>query len=226
MNSGKAFERVAVSAVMVVHNNEAGSLTRFLRDLLPALWLLRPILDAELIVVDNSAARLDRLANAVMDNGAFAAHYCWQGGQNLMYGPSLNLAVSLARHPYLLYACANHGRSFDPTWPLDLLQPLIDDGAGTVAMAGSLQASGPPLNLGFPAALPAVHVQGGVFAARSEILRAHPYPDGRYAHWGADVYESFQLMKAGLRLADVPMVKSVWRAAPGDGTWKYVHQGG
>ncbi len=226
MSSGTALGRAAVSALMVVHNDEEGSLTRFLRDLLPALWLLRPVLDAELIVVDNSVARLDRLANAVLHNGAFAARYCWQGGQNLMYGPSLNLAAGLARHPYLLYACANHGRSFDPTWPWDLLQPLVDDGAGKVAMAGSLQASSAPADLGFPACLPAVHVQGGVFAARRALLRSHPYPDGPYAHWGSDVYQSFQLMQAGYRLADVPTVKSVWRAAPGEGAWKYVHVGG
>jgi hypothetical protein len=219
-------ERIAVSAVMVVHHNEEESLTRFLRDLLPALWLLGPVLEAELIVVDNSVARLDRLANAVLDNGAFEARYCWQGGQNRMYGPSLNLAVSLARHPYLLYACSNHGHSFDPTWPRDLLQPLVDDAAGKVAMAGSLQASAAPADLGFSARLPAMHVQGGVFAARSELLRAHPYPDGRYAHWGSDIYQSFQLMEAGFQLVDVPTVKSVWRAPPGDGAWKYVHCGG
>jgi hypothetical protein len=226
LNPGTALERIAVSAVMVVHNNEEGSLTRFLRDLLPALCLLRPVLDAELIVIDNSLACLDRLADAVLDNGAFDADYRWQGGQNLMYGPSLNLAVRLARHPFLLYACANHGQSFDPTWPWDLLQPLIDDGTGKVAMTVSLQASCAPANLGFSACLPAVHVQGGLFAARSELLRAHPYPDGRYAHWGSDVYQSFQLMEGGFRLADVPTVKSVWRADPGDGAWKYVHRGG
>jgi hypothetical protein len=194
MRSGAVRARIAVTAVIVVHKNEEGSLTRFLRDLLPALWLLRPVLDAELIVVDNSVARLDRMANAVLDNHAFPARYCWQGGQNLMYGPALNLAVGLARHPYLLYACANHGQSFDPTWPWGLLQPLLDDGAGKVAMAGSLQPSGAPTDLGFPPDLPAVHVQGGVFAARSEVLRSHPYPNGRYAHRCSDIYQSFQLM--------------------------------
>jgi len=226
MSSDLAPGRVAVSAVMVVHNDEDRGLTRLLRDLLPALWLLRPVLDAELIVVDNSPARLDRLANAVLDNGAFAGRYCWEGGRNLMYGPSLNLAASLARHPYLLYACAAHGQSFDPTWAWDLLRPLIDDGDGEVGMAGSLQASGSPADLGFPASLPPVHVQGGVFAARSELIRSHPYPHGPYAHWGSDVYQSFQLMQAGFRLADVPTVKSLWRAAPGEGTWKYLHLGG
>ena len=223
---GTALNRIAVSAVMVVHNNEDGSLTRFLRDLLPALRVLRPVLDAELIIVDNSVARLDRLANAVLENGTFDADYRWQGGENLMYGPSLNLAVSLARHPYLLYACANHGQSFDPTWPWDLLQPLVNDGTGKVAMTGSLRPSCAPAALGFPACLPAVHVQGGVFAARTELLRSHPYPDGQYAHWGSDVYHSFRLMQAGWRLVDVPTVNSVWRTDPGDGTWKYVHRGG
>jgi hypothetical protein len=227
MKPARAGQRIMISAVMVVHNNEEGSLTRLLRDLLPALCLLRPLLDAELIIVDNSVARLDRMANAVLNNGVFDADYRWQGGQNLMYGPSLNLAVSLASHPYLLYACANHGQSFDPTWPWDLLQPLLDDGAGKVAMAGSLQPSGAPANFGFPASLPTVHVQGGVFAARSELLRLHPYPGGRYAHWGSDIYQSFQLMEAGFDLAEVPTVKSVWRGTnPGDGAWKYVHRGG
>ena len=226
MNRRTAVEKIGVSAVMIAYNNEEGSLTRLLRDLLPALSLLRPLLDAELIIVDNSVARLDRLANAVLDNGVFDADYRWQGGQNLRYGPSLNLAVKLARHPYLLYVCANHGQSFDPTWPWDLLQPLVDDDTGRVAMTGSLQASCPPGNLGFSGCLPAVHVQGGVFAARSELLRSHPFPDGQYAHWGSDVYQSFQLMEAGLQLLDVPTVKSVWRTSPGDGAWKYVHSEG
>ena len=60
LTAGTALNRIAVSAVMVVHNNEDGSLTRFLRDLLPALRVLRPVLDAELIIVDNSVSRRRR----------------------------------------------------------------------------------------------------------------------------------------------------------------------
>ena len=32
----------------------------------------------------------------------------------------------------------------------------------------------------------------------ADVLRAHPYAEeGDYAHWGSDVYQSFQLMAAG-----------------------------
>jgi hypothetical protein len=217
---------VGVTAVMIAHNEEERSLTRFLRDLLPSLWLLRPMLDAEIIVIDNSEVRSDRLANAVLGNGAFAAAYRWNEGENLMYGPSLNVATIMATRPYLLYACAAHGQMYDPTWAWDLLATLVYDPGGDVAMCGSLWPSGPPTAMGFSESLTPVHVQGGLFCARTDVLRAHPYEEGDYAHWRSDVYQSFQLMAAGYRLADVPTVRSVWRSAVETQHWKYVHQGG
>jgi hypothetical protein len=213
---------IRVSAVMIPYNNEENSLTRLLRDLMPALW--RPEIDAEVIVVDNSAERSDRLA-AVVTGAGIGGRYRWQEGRNLMYGPAMNIAVELANHPYLLYVCSEHGRSLDHTWALDLLEPLIEDQTGRVAMTGTLQSAGPPTDKGFPDSLPDVHVQGGVFAARRDVLRAFPYPSGEYAQWGSDLYESFQLMHAGFRLVDVPTVRSVWRTDPGEGSWKYVHGG-
>jgi hypothetical protein len=218
--------KVGVTAVMIAHNEEERSLTRFLRDLLPSLWLLRPLLDTEIIVIDNSERRSDRLANAVLDNGGFAASYRWNQGRNLMYGPSLNVAATMAARPYLLYVCAAHGQMYDPTWAWDLLATLVDDLSGDVAMSGSLRPSGSPAAMGFSESLAQVHVQGGLFCARTDVLRAHPYEEGDYAHWGSDVYQGFQLMAAGYRLADVPTVRSVWRSAIEGRHWKYVHQGG
>jgi len=218
--------KAGVTAVMIAHNEEERCLTRFLRDLLPSLWLLRPVIDAEIIVIDNSGLQSDRLANAVLGNGGFTASYRWNEGRNLMYGPSLNVATTMATRPYLLYACAAHGRMYDPTWAWDLLVALVDDEIGDVAMCGSLRPSGPPAAMGFSDALEPTHVQGGLFCARTDVLRAHPYEEGGYAHWGSDVYQSFQLMTAGYRLVYVPTVKSVWRSAVKGGNWKYVHQGG
>jgi hypothetical protein len=208
---------IPVTAIMIAYNNEDRSLQRLQRDLSPAIN--RHELKAELIVVDNSEHRSDRLAAATefLTDG----YYCWHQGRNLMYGPALNYAANIARHPYLLYVCTNHGFARDPTWPLDLLEAVQHP---QVAMAGCLQDSGPPEDAGFPADLPHIHVQGGVFAARTEVLRAHPYPeDGPYVHWGADIVMSFALMKAGYELVDVPTIKSVWRTGAGDGHWKYVH---
>jgi len=209
---------ISATAVLIGYNNEAQATVRLERDLMPALSDIH----YELIVIDNSEQRSDQLADAVHRvNG----QYLWQHGNNLMYSASINLAAKLARQPYLLYVCTSHGRSYDPTWALDLLAPLAD---GTVAMTGSLYASGPPEDMGFPADLPEHHIQGGVFAARTDVLRRYPYPDGEYAQYSNDIYQSFQLMQAGLRLVDVPTIKSVWwrHDMPRSGKWKYVHNSG
>jgi GT2 family glycosyltransferase len=205
---------IGVTAVMVPFNNEAKAMTRLVRDLLPALRRF----DYELVVIDNSAARCNRLATAVETR---RGTYHWQQGRNLGYGPAMNLAVRIATRPYLLYVCSEHGRAYDNTWARDLLAPLL--ATNQVAMTGSIQAAGPPANLNFPDHLPEIHVQGGVFAARTEVLRRYPYPGGHYAHLGADLFMCFQLMAAGFELRDVPSVKSVWRTGAPPGTWKYVH---
>jgi hypothetical protein len=210
-----------VTAVMIAYHNEQESLVRLQRDLLPAL---RDRVEYELVVIDNSAEFSPELADAV---SCGKGRYCWQQGENLMYGASLNLAVSLATHPYLLYVCSNHGQSYDDTWALDLLRPLVTDALGDVAMTGTLQHSGSPTGTGFPEGLPPYHIQGGLFAARTSALAAHPYPNGEYAHWGSDIYQCFQLVASGLRLVEVPTVRSVWRESDlGEGAWKYVHNSG
>jgi GT2 family glycosyltransferase len=212
---------IPVTAIMIAYNNEDKALVRLQRDLLPAL----DGLDAELIVIDNSETTSVELADALITAEVEGIHtrYQWQLGNNLLYGPAINAAVKLATRPYLLYVCTNHGYSRDPSWATDLLTPLVDDDTRTVAMTGCLQAAGPPENHGFPASLPQIHVQGGVFAARRDVLRAFPYPDGEYAHWGADIHECFALMHAGFHLVNVPTITSVWRQAAGNGHWKYIH---
>jgi hypothetical protein len=212
---------IPVTAIMIAHNNEDKALVRLQRDLLPALAPL----DAELVVIDNSDTTSMQLADALVtaEVEGVQTRYQWQLGNNLMYGPAMNLAVKLATRPYLLYVCTNHGFARDPTWAYELLLPIVEDDTRLVAMTGCLQPAGAPESHGFPADLPSVHVQGGVFAARRDVLRAFPYPDGEYAHWGADVHECFALMHAGFKLIDVPAVRSVWRQAAGNGHWKFVH---
>ena len=205
---------------MIAYNNERDSLTRLHRDLLPALKFF---FDAEVIVVDNSPTRSPSLEGNLADIPGVDGRYYWQGGANLWYGPAMNLAVKLATKPYVLYVCTNHGHSIDPTWALDLLAPLADE---TVGMTGCLQDAGPPEACDFPETLPHLHVQGGVFAARRDVLLQYPYPDGQYAHFGADLCECFQLMQAGFRLVDVPTIRSVWRKRAENGPWKYIHDDG
>lgn len=215
--------RPTLTAVLIAHENEDRARERLMRDLLPSLAHSRERIDCDLVVFDNSARPLDRLADEVGGLDGVQATYRWNDGRNLYYGPTLNLAVASSEREFLLYVCSNHGRMRDPGWIDDLLAPFVADDDDGLAMSGSYYASGRPSALGFPDALPRVHVQGGVFLARRSVLATHPYPTGRLAHWGSDVHESYALMHAGYRLVDVPTVKSVWRAPAGPGDWKYVH---
>ena len=208
------------TVVLVPFNDEQRALIRLLRDVLPSLRLYRSLIDFEIIAVDNSDRRSERLAETLGDHGGFASRYVWNEGRNLQYGPAINLAVRLSSRPLLLYVCSRHGRMRDPTWIWDLLHPLVLD--PSVAMTGSLYPSGAPSDFGFPDTMVPTHIQGGVFAARTDVLAKHPYPDGERAHYGADIHQSYVLRQAGYRLAEVPTVKSVWRATV-TGNWKYVH---
>jgi len=179
-----------------------------------------PDWEFEFVVVDNSPHRLDPLAQAV---GAlpWPSHYQWHQGRNLLYGPSLNVAVRLARHPVVLYACANHGKMIDPRWVEDIVSPLRRN--ERAAMAGHPYGSPPARKVGIRYAGRRIHIQGGVFSARTEVLRRFPYDEGQHAHDRSDIVVSYRLLAAGFQLIDVPSVMSVWRTTARKGPWRYVH---
>jgi hypothetical protein len=209
----------AVTIVLVPFNNENRALTRVNRDLVPSLRYYRGW-SFELIVVDNSERRLERLAECV-NALPWPSRYLWQEGANLMYGPSLNLAAKLAEHPILLYVCTNHGRMVHPRWIQDLVDPLRT--RERVAMSGHTYSSPPASAVGLAYEPKQLHVQGGVFAARTEVLRNCPYDETRFAHWSSDIWMSYRLLQEGFELADVRSVMSVWRRRARRGPWRYIH---
>lgn len=227
-----------VHAVLVAYENPARTLIRWYRDVEPALsHLAVNKYDCAATCVDNSSHPHPGLVRAFGDG------YLWQDGRNLMYGPSINLALKRVPADYLLYACTNHGRAFDPTWAADLLAPLVAD--PTVALAGTLTGSSSPAGVvdhGGPGTewvkdryyfthdnglghVPE-HVQGGVFAGRVGVMMAHPYPEAhpRLTHLYTDHLMTWELLKNGYRAVDVPAVRSVWKDVVRDlrGV-KYVH---
>jgi hypothetical protein len=212
--------RKAATVVLLAYNDLERAQQRIERDLLPSLhhhhdWAF------EIIVIDNSRQRLDALAELVAAL-PWKAHYLWHDGRNLQYGPSMNLAARLAEHPFIVYACMQHGRMHDPSWIEDLVAPMWAD--ERIAMSGHLFPSAPPGVLGFPdVGQPRMHVQGGVLAARTEIIRQFPYQEQEWAHGGSDVWQSYRLMHEGLVLHDVPTVFSGWMVVAPPGPWKYVH---
>lgn len=212
-------ERHAATVVLVPHNDLERASRRLARDIAPSLRQYRDW-RFELIVIDNSEQRLDRLADEVA-RLPWPSRYIWHDGANLFYGPALNLAANLAVHPVLVYACANHGRMVDPGWVEDLVAPFWED--DRIAMTGHLYPSSHPSELGFRDTGLHVHVQGGLVGLRADVIRRFPYHEGEYAHWGSDVWQSYRLMEAGFVLRQVPTIVSVWRERAPAGSWKYVH---
>ena len=91
-------------------------------------------------------------------------------------------------------------------------------------MCGHLFPSGPPSTVGLAdRGQPHHHIQGGVLAARTDVLRQFPYQEVEWTHGGSDIWHSYRLMEAGLTLHDVPTVFSGWRCVAPPGPWKYVH---
>ncbi len=210
----------AATVVLLPYNDLERARRRLERDLVPSLhhyqdWAF------ELIVIDNSSHRLDALADIVAAL-PWKSRYLWHDGRNLLYGPSLNLAAGLAEYPFILYACATHGRMHDPTWIEDLMAPMWSD--ERIAMCGHLYPSGAPGLLGFvDSGQPRLHIQGGVLAARADTIRRFPYHEREWAHGGSDVWQSYRLMQEGFVLHDVPTVFSGWMMVAPPGPWKYVH---
>ncbi len=215
-----AINKIEVAIILIPYNNSVKFQTRLEREIVPTIkahseWKFN------VIIIDNSDEVNDINLNPL--RAININPFYLRTGNNLMYGPAMNLALSLNLSPYIVYVCTNHGRMYHPTWVDDLLTPLIND--GNIAMTGSHYPSCHPGSLGFPSHLPHIHIQGGVFASKTDLLLKYPYTnDERYKHGGSDIYQSFQLLNAGFILHDVSTIKSVWRQNISyPERWKYVH---
>jgi hypothetical protein len=211
---------VGISIVLIPYNNPDQVHTRLRRDIIPTIKS-HPDWKFQIIIVDNSD-RVNQILLEPLYEININPVYLWPG-TNIMYGPSINLALLADPYPYLVYLCSSHGRMYDPTWLDDLIMPIIQD--PLVAMSGSYYQSCRPEAMGFPPHLPAIHIQGGIFGARTETLKKYPYSnDQRWVHGASDIYQSFQLLNAGFLLHDVTSIKSVWRTrVNSQESYKYVH---
>ena len=97
----------------------------------------------------------------------------------------------------------------DPGWIEDLVKPFWED--NSVAMAGHPYPSNHPTELGFRDTGQHFHIQGGLLALRTDVIKRYPYDEGQFAHWGSDIWQSYRLMEAGFLLQQVPSIISVWR---------------
>ncbi|MGE4001452.1 MAG: glycosyltransferase family 2 protein [Planctomycetaceae bacterium] len=177
-------------------------------------------LAGELVVMDNSPSpTVEALALCPARPGC---RYVWNQGYNIYIAGALSAAVRLAHAPKMLYFCASHGLQNDPTWLTDLIEPLVDQKVG---LAGHVQ----PCEFNRVAAVPEdiiepqIHVQGGLWAARREVLQEFGFGH-RFPFEFCDVDLSRRLVAADYRLASVPTVASVAGGViPDPEHYKYVH---
>jgi hypothetical protein len=213
-------DEFGITIILIPHNNSDRLTMRMERDILPTIRA-HPTWKFQLIFIDNSDA--DKRQDYHLPPDENIEHIDIWPGMNIMYGPAMNLAIEKTKYPYLVYVCSNHGHMYDTTWIDDLVNPIVQN--SNIAITGSLYPSCAPADMGFQSHLPHVHVQGGVFAARTEALAAYPYTtDERWKHWGSDIYECYQLLSAGFILYQVDTINSVWRKSVDfPERWKYVH---
>lgn len=177
-------------------------------------------LAGELVVMDNSPSPIvEALALCQARPGC---RYVWNQGYNIYIAGALNTAVRLAQATKVLYFCASHGLQNDPTWIADLIEPLDNPSVGA---AGSVL----PCQFDRVAAVPEDiidpqhHVQGGVWAARTELLREIGFSH-RFPFEFCDVDLSRRLIAAGYELASLPTIVSVAGGViPDPERYKYVH---
>ena len=125
---------------------------------------------------------------------------------NIGYGGALNQAAAHCRGDLVVYFSSNRARMLDKRWLSRIIAPLSDPNCG---MSGCVRPCSFACIARQPCDIwqPQIHIQGGVFAARSAVLRENPWsPNFPQVH--SDVYQSWNLMKSGYWLADVPEVQS------------------
>ena len=217
-----------IHTVLICWHNPDQTLLRWERDVLPGLQQYQhPFC---ITVMDNSPQHSQMLADY------FKEDYVWNGGENTLYGGALNVAVLRRPSFAVLYVCSRHGRSLDHSWVTDIISPMYAD--SEVGQCGHLRGSNSPGGVAHDTGCEWVkdayhfddgvhqHVQGGVFAARTDLMRRFPYPPG-LLHMYSDHRLTWAIEKAGYKASDVPSIISVWRdkAKPHERVGrKFVHE--
>jgi hypothetical protein len=176
----------------------------------------------ELVVLDNSPEPTAGAQEWLAGHAGVPFVYHWFDGHNLYLAGALTKALGLAKGECLVYFCSSHGLVNDPTWLADIIAPLAEKAVG---IAGNVR----PCEYNRVAAVPEdiiepqIHVQGGVWAARRDVLAKIGFGH-RFPFEFLDVDLSRRLQAAGYKLADVPGVKSVAGGRiPDAERYKYVH---
>ena len=139
--------------------------------------------------------------------GGFSSSYAdvIDVGHNAFYGPSIKIASSRISSDNLVYVSSTRAAMYDRSWISDLVRPLSDERCG---MSGCLQPCEYNRIARCPTDIfePQVHIQGGVFAIRNEVMKSVDY--GKFPQVFSDVYLSWSLIRRGYYLHDVKSIRA------------------
>lgn len=207
-----------VTLTTVLYEPDWGRTGAIMRDVLGSLEACG--LTGEYLIVDNSPApTMEAVRLAAEDQ---RVRFLWNQGYNVYLSGALKTASLQAHGRHIVYCCASHGLVNDPTWLTDLIAPLADE---SIALAGHVQ----PCEFNRVASVPAdiiepqIHVQGGVWSARTAFLREFGFSH-RFPFEFCDVDLSRRCLAAGYQLASVPSIVSIAGGViPNPEQYKYVH---
>lgn len=207
-----------ISLATVIYEPDWSVTGRILQQSLGALESCQ--LQGELLIVDNSPSpTVEARQLAISDS---RVRHLWNDGYNIFIGGGLTKAVTQANGDAFVYLCASHGLQNEPTWLQDLIAPLVDPQVG---LAGHIH----PCEFNRVAAVPEditepqIHVQGGVWSARTETLREIGFSH-RFPFEFCDVDLSRRMLAAGYALITVPSIVSIAGGTiPDPERYKYVH---
>jgi len=207
-----------VTLVTVLYQPDWNRTGRILRDALAAADACG--LTGELLILDNSPALTAGAKELAAEDDR--VRVIWNQGYNIYLAGALTTAAREARGDAFVYICASHGLTNEPTWLTEIIAPLADP---QVALAGHVL----PCEFNRVAAVPEdiiepqIHVQGGVWAARPDLLLEIGFSH-RFPFEFCDVDLSRRCLAAGYQLASVPSVVSIAVGViPEPERYKYVH---
>jgi len=150
---------------------------------------------AEIKRVTENIIVIDNNHESVLKNKCQDVEYYHNGNKGMLAGAT-NLAVSYCKTKYFVYLCSNHIHIYDDTWLEDLIQQMEE--MPNVVMGGDLLPVGR-----------AMHIQGGIYIARTVFLTQYPYNVKKFPFSFMDVDISALITRKGLKMKGLRGIKSV-----------------
>ncbi len=144
--------------------------------------------------VTNNIIVVDNNREPVLKRECDDVLYLHNANRGMLAGAT-NLAVTHCKTKYFVYLCTNHTHIYDDTWLEDLIQQM--DADPEVVMGGDLLPVGG-----------SVHIQGGIYIAKTIFLSLNPYNVKKFPFSFMDVYISATILKKGLKMKGLKRIKS------------------